>query len=119
MMKSSQIDAFSFGRMTVGGRVFTSDLVIHPDGRIQDHWWRAEGHNLLPGDIAAVLEADPDKLVIGTGDSDRMSVSEDLVELCRKRGIDVEACPTAVAVTRFNDAVSSGTVVAGCFHLTC
>ena len=105
--------------MTVEGREFTSDLILHPDGSIQDNWWRAQGHSLLPGDITTVLDAAPEKLVIGTGASGMMRVSESMVELCKNRGIEVEVYCTATAVTRFNEAAEAGTVVAACFHLTC
>ncbi len=113
------IDGYSFGRMTIGGREFTSDLILHPDGHIQDNWLRAQGHSLLPGDITTVLDAAPEKLVIGTGASGMMRVSDIVVELCRDRGIEVEVCRTAVAIKRFNEAAEAGTVVAACFHLTC
>lgn len=114
-----RIDEYSFGRMTIGGKEFTSDLLVHQDGRIQDRWWRAQGHRLLPGDIAMVLDAGTEKLVIGTGASGMMSVSESVLELCEKRGIEVEACRTAAAVTRFNEAVEADKAVVACFHLTC
>ncbi len=105
--------------MTVGGMEFTSDLILHPDGHVQDNWWRAQGHSLLPDDITTVLDAAPEKLVIGTGASGMMRVSESVLELCKNRGIEVEVCRTAAAVTRFNEVVKAGTVVAACFHLTC
>ncbi len=114
-----RIDGYSFGRMTVGGMEFTSDLILHPDGHVQDNWWRAQGHSLLPDDITTVLDAAPEKLVIGTGASGMMRVSESVLELCKNRGIEVEVCRTAAAVTRFNEAAEAGTVVAACFHLTC
>lgn len=119
MMMKLRIDGYSFGRMTVGGREFTSDLILHPDGRIQDHWRRDQGHNLLSDDISTVLNAAPEKLIIGTGASGMMRVTESVVELCKNRGIEVEICRTAKAVTRFNEATEAGTVVAACFHLTC
>ena len=114
-----RIDEYSFGRMTVGGEEFTSDLIVYPDGRIQDNWWREQGHHLLPGDITTVFEATPEKLVIGTGASGLMRVSESVVKLCEKRGIGIEACRTTEAVARFNEAAIAGTSVAACFHLTC
>ena len=119
MIMKLRIDEYSFGRMTVGGREFTADLILHPDGRIQDNWWRAQGHHLLPDDITTVLDAVPEKLVIGTGASGLMQVSERVVERCETRGIEVEACRTDVAVTRFNEEAEAGTAVAACFHLTC
>lgn len=114
-----RIDGYSFGVMTIGGREFTTDIILHPDGRIQDNWWRPQEHNLLPDDITTVLDATPEKLVIGTGASGMMRVSESVVDLFKNRGIEVEICRTAVAVMEFNEAVEAGKVVAACFHLTC
>ena len=114
-----KINEYSFGRMTVGGREFKSDLIIHPDGRIQDDWRRSQGHNLLTDDITAVLNPAPDKLIIGTGSSGMMKVSMGVLELCKNNGIEVEVCHTDESVERFNDAVKAGSVVAACFHLTC
>lgn len=114
-----KINGYSFGKMVVGGREFTSDLIIHPDGRIQDNWRRSQGHLLLPDDITAVLDTVPDKLIIGTGSSGMMKVSEAVLELFENRGIEVDVCKTATAIERFNEAVGADTAVAGCFHLTC
>ncbi|MHC4727497.1 MAG: Mth938-like domain-containing protein [Planctomycetota bacterium] len=114
-----RIDEYSFGRMTVGEREFRSDIILYPDGHVQDNWRRGQGHNLLPNDISKVLEEAPEKLVIGTGDSGMMRVSEGVLELCKNRGIEVVVCRTAVAKTKFNEAAEAGTVVAACFHLTC
>ena len=118
-MAKLRINGYSFGRMTIGGREFTSDLILYPDGRIQDNWWRELGHNLIPSDITMVLDMVPEKLVIGTGANGLMNVSESVVALCERRGIKIETCPTAAAVMRFNEATEAGTSVAGCFHLTC
>jgi hypothetical protein len=114
-----KITGYSFGRVIVGERELSTDLIFHTDGRIQDNWRRSKGHNLLPDDIPTVLDTPPEKLVIGTGANGMMKVSETVLELCNSRGIEVEICPTAKAVAQFNEAVETGTVVAGCFHLTC
>lgn len=119
VMMKLKINGYSFGRMIVGEREFTSDLILHSDGRIQDNWRRSKGHNLLPDDITTVLDVLPEKLVIGTGANGMMKVSEGVLELCNSRCIEVEVCHTADAVTGFNEAVEAGIVVAGCFHLTC
>ncbi len=119
MIMKLRIDGYSFGEMTVGGKLFTSDLIIHPDGRIKDNWRRVQGHKLLPEDIATVFETAPEKLIIGTGASGQMSVSEGVLDLCSKRGIEVEVCRTTEAVMRFNKAADKDTTIAACFHLTC
>jgi len=114
-----KIEGYAFGRMMFGGREYTSDLMIYPDGRVQANWWRERGHTLLPGDIALLLNEAPVKLIIGTGTSGLMSVSESVLELCEKSEIIVEASRTVTAVKRFNEVVDQETDVAACFHLTC
>ena len=114
-----KIDDYSFGRIVIGRREFTSDLILHPDGHIQDNWRRSQGHSLIPEDITTMLDVAPEKLIIGTGANGRMKVVESVVELCKNHGIGVEICNTSTAVTRFNKAVEAGITVAACFHLTC
>ena len=113
------INKYIFGRMTINGKEFTSDLIIYQDGRIKSDWWREQGHNLLPEDISTILDAGPEILIIGTGAMGLMKVSEALLNLCERREIEVEVSRTAVAVKRFNEVAEAGTAVAGCFHLTC
>jgi hypothetical protein len=119
MNMNIRIERYSFGRMTVGGREFTSDLIIHPDGHIQGNWRRSRGHNLAPDDITTVLDSAPKKLIIGTGYSGMMRVPKSVVEFCKNRGIEIEVCRSDVAMTRFNEAAEAGMAVAACFHLTC
>jgi hypothetical protein len=119
MTMKLRIEDYSFGRMIIDGREFRADLIIHPDGHIQGNWWRAQGHNLVPADIAPVLAAAPEKLIIGTGASGVMRVSASVLVQCEERGIQVDAGRTAQAVERFNKEAAAGTIVAGCFHLTC
>ena len=79
MTMKLRIDGYSFGRMTISGKEFTSDLIIYKDGRIKENWWRAQGHHLFPDDIASVIDAAPEMLVIGTGAMGLMKVSEALL----------------------------------------
>ena len=119
MTMKLRIDGYSFGRMTIRGKEFTSDLIIHQDGRIQNDWWRAQGHCLFPDDITSMIDAAPEMLVIGTGAMGLMNVSESVLELCEKRRIEVEVYRTAAVITRFNEIAKAGKAVAACFHLTC
>lgn len=114
-----RIDHYTFGRITVNGRKFTSDIIIHANGRVQDNWWRKKGHELVPEDIGTLLDNPPRRLIIGTGSSGLMLVSERVMELCRERGIEVESFSTPEAVQRFNEFAEKGASVAACFHLTC
>jgi hypothetical protein len=112
------IDSSSFGRIVIDGRTYRSDVVVYPDGRIEDNWWRASGHRLTPGDIADLIAAAPDILIAGTGVYARMVPAPQLAPLLSARGIDFTALPTAAAVAAFNEQPVH-LKVGACFHLTC
>ena len=61
-----KIDSYSFGRIVINGKTYTSDVIIYPD-RVHAPWWRKDGHLLQLADLAEALQAKPDVLVIGTG----------------------------------------------------
>jgi len=115
----TKIEAYSFGSITVNGMTIQSDLIIFPDGTVKQNWWRRQGHHLIFSDISDLLDAVLDTLVIGTGDSGRMSLSDDLLKECQARGIEVRAMPTADAVDEYNRSLKADGKVGACFHLTC
>ncbi|MDP6121788.1 MAG: MTH938/NDUFAF3 family protein [Rhodospirillales bacterium] len=94
-------------------------MVVHPD-RVEDSWWRKEGHNLAPGDLGSVWETRPDVLVVGTGFHGNMRVPEEIRRFSRSLGIELRAAPTCQTVTDFNDLASDPSrKVSAAFHLTC
>lgn len=113
------IQSSAFGRMTIGGRTFTSDLFIYPDGHVKDGWWRQRGHRLTVDDILTLVDAAPDLIVAGTGTSGRMRPEDSLSPFLRERGVDFIAEPTPRAVDIYNQHVAAGKAVGACFHLTC
>lgn len=111
------INSYSFGAIEVDGKSFTSDIIIYPD-KIDDNWWRREGHNLVPEDIESILDYKPDVLVIGTGYSGVMQVSPEVRKEIVARGINLVVEKTEEATKIFNEISSKKRVVAA-FHLTC
>ena len=108
-----------FGSMIIGGKAYTSDLIIFADGRVVDNWWRRSGHRLTLEDIPAVLADKPDIIVVGTGISGMMRLASDVEAELGRQGIELVAERTQAAAETFNRLKSSSTKVAGCFHLTC
>lgn len=111
------IDDYSFGRIVIDGKTYTSDVIVYPE-RVDPSWWRQEGHYLRKEDLADVVAANPDVLIIGTGNSGVMTVPETTVTFLESRGIRVFAERTGRAVETFNKQQGAGKVV-GAFHLTC
>lgn len=112
------IEAFSFGSMTIDGIKFTSDLVIYPDGRVVDSWWREKGHRLSQKDIAPLIESGPEVIVAGTGINGLMQPEPELADFLAEKGIEFLAAPNAKAVELFNQRVKNKKAGAG-FHLFC
>lgn len=113
------ISRCAFGSMVVDGKTYASDLIIYPDGRVQDSWWRKSGHHLRLADVAQVLAAKPDVVVVGTGVSGMMRLGADVQEALADQGIELVAKRTPSAAEAFNRLLDSSKQVAGCFHLTC
>jgi hypothetical protein len=105
--------------MVVDGTTYASDLIIYPDGRVEDKWWRKSGHHLKLADIGQVLAAKPDVVVVGTGVSGMMRLGTDVQEALADQGIELVAKRTPSAAETFNRLLDSSQQVAGCFHLTC
>lgn len=114
-----RIDHYSFGRIGVGGRDFDADLIIFPD-RVQERWWRREGHRLAEADLDKVLAEAPELLVIGTGYYGRMQVPEETLEAIRAAGIvEVRIAKTGEAVALFNRLQEDCARIVAALHLTC
>lgn len=111
------ISDYGFGRIVIDGKTYTSDVIVYPD-KVDPSWWRKEGHLLQEVDLSAVLGADPDIVIIGTGNMGVMKVPERTVSFLKAKGIKVFIEKTAKAVRIFNEESKKGKTV-GAFHLTC
>jgi hypothetical protein len=116
-MAEFRIRSYSFGRMEVDGRTYDADLILLPD-RIEEGWWRQEGHVLQRADLDAVFQAAPDVLIVGQGAYSRMRVPTETAQALQDAGIELIALPTGEAVERYN-ALGAEQRAAAAFHLTC
>lgn len=112
-----KIEHYSFGRITIDGKTYTSDVIIYP-GRVDSSWWRKEGHNLNIVDLIDVINAKPEVLVVGTGSSGLMKVPKETISHLESKGITVHVALTEKAVELFNKLQKDKIVIAA-LHLTC
>jgi len=112
------IDSCSFGQLVVDGCTYTSDLIIYPDGRVLDGWWRERGHRLSLDDIARLVARRPDIIIAGTGVNGLMQPAPDLAENLERRGIRFLAAPNDQAAAAYNAHCTVRRTAAG-FHLFC
>jgi hypothetical protein len=108
---------YSFGRITIDGKTYTSDVIIYP-GRVDSSWWRKEGHYLQVVDLVDVINAKPEVLIIGTGYSGVMMVPKETVSHLESKGIEVHVARSEKAVEMFNKLQKEKLVIAA-LHLTC
>jgi hypothetical protein len=108
------IDDYTFRKIVIESTTYTSDVIIYPD-RVQANWRRRRGHVLQPEDLSDVIDAAPDTLIIGTGASGRMTISEEARHLLCQKNISFDVLPAEQACQAFNKR--SNTVAA--LHLTC
>ena len=111
------VDSYAFGRITVDGVDYRSDLIIYPE-RVDSGWWRESGHSLGLADLREVLRYAPRVLIVGQGKFGRMKIQGEVVEEAQRREIELRAYPTEEAVREYNRRCGEAKVVAA-LHLTC
>ena len=118
MAKLMKIETSSFGLMVINGKEYHSDLIVYPDGRVEDSWWRKSGHRLTADDINGLIESAPEVIIVGTGVNGLLSPAPGLAEMLSEKKIELVPLSNQKAVARFNE-LSSEKRVGACFHLTC
>lgn len=113
-----KIDSFSFGKITIAGKAYMTDVVVYPD-RIQDNWVREEEHRPQISEFAEIVQAEPDILIIGTGYAGVMSIPDQIRNFLTSKGIEVRVDKTSKAVDMFNALVNTKEKVVAAFHITC
>jgi len=114
---SSVIDSYQFGQISVGGKQYTSDVIVSPD-RVEDNWFRRSGHQLCLEDIAGVMAENPQVLIVGTGASGLVEVLPEVQQAADARGIELIVETTDKACRTYNRLCRSQRAVA-VLHLTC
>ena len=112
----ARLEDYSFGRVTVDGSQQTRDLIVLPD-RVVTNWWRREGHSLTLDDLDEVLDALPERLIIGIGAYGRLHPDLEVTGELERRGVAVECLRTDDAIRRYGELDARRTAAA--LHLTC
>ena len=111
------IESYKFGQIVIDGKKYTTDVIIFPD-RVEEGWWRKEGHRLFIDDIQEILKERPEILVVGTGYAGLMKIPPETEERLKSEGIQLIAENTRKACKTYNQLSKSRNVIAA-FHLTC
>lgn len=113
-----KIDSYSFGRIAVAGKSYTSDLIISPE-RVTAAWWRKQGHSLHVDDLGEIVAAKPKVLIVGTGYYGCMQIPAATRRFLEQHGIELRDRRTGDAVEEFNRLQQEFAHVIAALHLTC
>jgi hypothetical protein len=113
-----KVTSYSFGKISIDGMVYTSDVIITRDN-VDDSWWRKEGHRLQIPDLDKVVDARPDIVIVGTGYFGRMVVPDETRRFLRSKGIEMLDAPTGEAVKELNKLLEENANAVAALHLTC
>ena len=117
-----KIDDTQFGSMTISGEVHEHDVVIRLDGRVEKRKKKLSkaiygtSHRLSLEEAKHILDAGAKRLIVGTGQTGLLELSEEAAAFFKRKGCSVELLPTPQAVVAWN-AAKGGTM--GLFHVTC
>jgi hypothetical protein len=120
-MKPS-IDGTEFGSITISGELYEHDVVIRLSGNVKKRKKKLSkakygtSHKVSLEEAKHIFEAGAKRLLVGTGQSGCVELSDEAAEYFRKHGCSVQLLPTPQAITAWNAA--KGAVI-GMFHVTC
>ncbi len=112
-----KIDNYRFGSIVVGGKKYTSDLIIYKD-LIYDNWYRKSGHRLGLDDLRWALQKNPAILIVGRGKYGVMTVPDEVKDELKNRGIELVDRKTDQACEIYNERADLEDVACA-LHLTC
>lgn len=105
-----RIDAYSADCVVVNGRDYHAGLIVSPE-RVVEGWGPAEPAGLVAQHIVALLELDPQVIIIGTGTRQAFPRPA-LYVPAHRRGIGIEIMDTGAACRTYNILVGEGRRVA-------
>ena len=112
----------SFGYITIAGETFEHDILIRLNGKIEKRKKKLSkkyydtSHIISIEEAKYIYEEGADKLIIGSGQTGMVKLSDEAAELFNNNKCTVEINPTNKAAEIWND--EKGSVIA-LFHITC
>ena len=117
-----KVESFSFGSIIVGGKKYRRDLVLLPNGTVKQRkggFWIFGSHNLKMKEIEELWRAGAEEIVIGTGTSAKVRLSNEAKNYATQAQLQLHTLPSYEAVPKFNHLVYLGKRVAAIIHITC
>lgn len=117
-----EMDWFKFGAIFIDGKKHKRDVLLFPDGIIQERrrgFWRLGSHSIKKEEVDELMGANPDTVIIGTGAYSRAKLASDALLALQEAKVEMIVLPSREAVQRLNEQVREGKRVSALIHITC
>jgi Uncharacterized conserved protein len=117
-----KIDSTSFGSITVDGDTYKYDILIRLNGQVEKREKKLSkerygtSHKISLEEAKYIYEKGTEKIIIGTGQTGFVKLSEETEDFFREKKCGVELLPTPWAIERWNELEGRITAM---FHITC
>ncbi len=115
LSRSLTIRSVSEGRICIGDDHYERTIALTAES-VLDGWPGASVADLVVADFASLLEAAPEVIVLGTGDTNVFPPRE-LVFAMARRGVGFEVMDTRAAARTFNVLAGEGRKVAAVLYV--
>jgi hypothetical protein len=117
-----KIDKTKFGSITIEGKKYVNDVVIRINGKVEKRKKKLSreifgtSHIISLAEAEYVYEEGADKIIIGTGQSGMVKLSDEAAQFFQQKECHPVLFPTPEAILAWNKAKGS---TIGMFHITC
>ncbi len=117
-----KIDKTKFGSITIEGEEYENDIIIRLNGKVKKRKKKLSreiygtSHIISLAEAEFVYEAGAENIIIGTGQSGMVKLSDEATEFFRQKECRTTFFPTPEAIHVWNEA--KGQTI-GLFHITC
>ena len=117
-----RIDSTSFGSITVDGDTYKYDIFIRLNGQVEKREKKLSkelygtSHKISLEEAKYIYEDGTEKIIIGTGQTGFVTLSEEAEDFFRGKKCGIELLPTPWAIERWNELEGRITSI---FHVTC
>lgn len=117
-----KIDSSKFGSITIEGEKYPHDVVIRLDGKVKKRKKKLSkaifgtSHIISLDEAKHIYEEGAEQLIVGSGQSGMVRLSEEAEDFFREKRITVVILPTPQAIQEWNKGKKAAI---GVFHVTC
>ncbi len=116
-----RIEDYSFGSITIDGKVYTKDLwIINGNIKKRDKSIARSkfgtSHRITRKELKRVISQKTRRVIVGSGDSGLVSLTDKAAKYLEEKGIELEICKTGELKQREEEISEKDS---GIIHLTC